>query len=301
MIIRQRLKQRSVIIQSVRNYFLDQEYLEVDTPLRLPAVAPEPWIVPEISGDHFLQTSPELCMKRLLADGHERLFQFCRCFRRAERGKLHMPEFLMLEWYRTKCDYKALMDECEDMIKSVALDCGSRRLLQGIEDRVALDDQWERMTVSEAFANYASCSVDEALAQDRFEEVLVAEVEPDLGHETPCFLYDYPADLASLARLKPGDPSVAERFELYLDGVELANGFSELVDEDEQRQRFERDRQVIHQQGREPGPMPEKFLTSLCKIPEASGIALGIDRLVMLFTGAADLDDVVTFSPEELI
>jgi lysyl-tRNA synthetase class 2 len=206
----------------------------------------------------------------------------------------------MLEWYRTGIDYQDLMDECEELVKSVISERDSGPLFSGLAGRFSLDGPCERLTVGAAFDRYAKCSVEEALATDRYEKVLVEQVEPNLGVGQPTFLYDYPASLASLARLKKDEPTIAERFELYIDGIELANGFSELVDPVEQRQRFEKDRNLIFAAGRDPGPMPEKFLTALENIPEAAGIALGLDRLVMVLTGADSIDEVVTFGPEEL-
>lgn len=301
MISSQHLKQRAAIIRAVRVFFEDRDYLEVDTPLRLPVLAPEIWIEPVISGGHFLQTSPELCMKRLLAAGHSRLFQICHCFRKGERGRFHLPEFSMLEWYRTGSDYHDLMDESEELIKSVVLECGGRRLFPGLEELVAIDVPFERLTVEEAFRRYAECTVEKVLAAGRYEEVLVEQVEPHLGlGRRPTFLYDYPASLASLARLKKDEPAVAERFELYLGGIELANGFSELVDPDEQRQRFIAERNLIFAAGRDPGPMPERFLQALTGMSAAAGIALGLDRLVMVLIGAESIDEVVGFVPEEL-
>lgn len=300
MISSQRLKQRAAIIRAVRGFFEEQDYLEIDTPLRLPVLAPEVWIAPEISDDYFLQTSPELCMKRLLAVGHNRLFQICHCFRKGERGKLHLPEFAMLEWYRTGIDYHALMDECEALVQSLILECDSGPLFPGFAGRFSLELPFERLTVGAAFARYATCSVEEALAADCYEEVLVEQVEPNLGVGRPTFLYDYPASLASLARLNKDQPSLAERFELYIETIELANGFSELVDPVEQRQRFEKDRNLILAAGRDPGPMPEKFLTALQDMPDAAGIAMGLDRLVMVLTGAERIDEVVGFVPNDL-
>lgn len=300
MISSQRLKQRAAIIRAVRVFFEERDYLEVDTPLRLPVLAPELWIEPLVSEDYFLQTSPELCMKRLLAAGHSRLFQICHCFRKGERGRLHLPEFMMLEWYRSGCDYQELMTECEELVKSVILACAGGSLFPDLGDRFSLDIPFERLTVGAAFARYGECSVEDALAADRYEEVLVAQLEPNLGVDLPSFLYDYPATLASLARLKKDEPAVAERFELYIDGIELANGFSELVEPVEQRQRFEQERKLIRAAGRAPGSMPEKFLTALNDMENAAGIALGLDRLVMILTGADSIDEVVAFCPEEL-
>jgi len=291
------LHRRAAIIRAARSFFEERDYLEVDTPLRLPVLAPEAWIVPESSGPLFLQTSPELCMKRLLAAGHERIFQACHCFRKGERGRLHLPEFLMLEWYRAGANYLDLMAECEELLWEVAELCGTGAL--GGPD-FTLEPPWDRLTVAEAFGRYAGMSPEAALGAGIYEEVLVEKVEPHLGLERPLFLYDYPAELASLARLKPGAPQLAERFELYLRGVELANGFSELTDPEEQRGRFENERKMIASEGRDPGPMPERFLRELPGMGPAAGIALGLDRLVMLLTGRSSLDQVVCFVPEEL-
>jgi len=206
----------------------------------------------------------------------------------------------MLEWYRAGTDYLGLMDECEELVKGVLLECGATTLFPGLAERFDLDHPCERMTVAEAFERFADCDVDAALAAGRYEEVLVEQVEPHLGFKRPTFLYDYPPSLGALARIRPGEPAVAERFELYMEGIELANGFSELNDPVEQRHRFERDRQAIIGAGRDPGPIPERFLNALAGMPDAAGIALGVDRLVMVLTGAGSIDEVVSFIPEEL-
>ncbi|MFA7383691.1 MAG: EF-P lysine aminoacylase EpmA [Desulfurivibrionaceae bacterium] len=294
------LRLRAVLIQALRNFFIDRGYLEVETPLRIPAPAPEAHIVPLSSESWYLQTSPELCMKRLLAAGIPKLFQICKCFRKGERGDRHLPEFTMLEWYGAGSDYLGLMADCEALLRylAAAMDKGGVLAWQG--RKIALDPEWERITVAEAFRRYAPCSMEEALVRDRFDELLVEYVEPHLGLITPTFLYDYPAELGALARLSPVDPTVAERFELYVAGLELANGFSELVDSAEQRVRFLAEQEGIRLQGREPGPMPEVFLAGLETMPSAAGIALGVDRLVMLFAGADHIDQVVAFMPEGL-
>ncbi|MBU2539025.1 MAG: EF-P lysine aminoacylase GenX [Proteobacteria bacterium] len=291
---------RAVLIQALRAFFIDRGYLEVETPIRIPAPAPEAHIVPMISEDWFLQTSPELCMKRLLAAGIPRIFQLCKCFRKAERGDRHLPEFTMLEWYAAGSDYRGLMADCEALLRHLAEATGKGGVLEWQGHKIDLSPVWERLTVAEAFQRYAPCTVEEALAQDRFDEVLVEYVEPHLGNATPTFLCDYPAALGALARLSPTDPSVAERFELYVTGLELANGFSELVDPVEQRIRFLAEQDTIRLLGRDPGPMPDKFLDALEAMPSAAGIALGVDRLVMLFADAERIDQVVAFTPEFL-
>ncbi|MDX2434886.1 MAG: EF-P lysine aminoacylase GenX, partial [Desulfobacterales bacterium] len=163
-----------------------------------------------------------------------------------------------------------------------------------------LERGWERLSVADAFNQYGSISVERALEQNMFDEVLCRYIEPQLGIKKPVFLYDYPVELGSLARKKKENPAVAERFEIYIGGLELANGFSELTDADEQRQRFEQDLILIKKQGRPVESMPEKFLQALQDMPEAAGIALGLDRLAMVLLNAETIDQVVTFVPEDL-
>lgn len=287
------LKERAALIQATRSFFIDQGFLEVETPIRIPAPAPEAHIEPEPAGEWYLQTSPELAMKRLLAAGCTRIFQICKCFRRHERGDLHLPEMTMLEWYRTEADYRDLMTDCEGLLIALVQ---HRRLRIPAGQTIDLTPPWPRLSLSEAFSSYAPITLQQALDQDRFEETLVSAVEPRLGLTTPLFLCDYPASLASLARLHPDNPGLAQRFELYVNGIELANGFSELTDAAEQRARFLLEQERIRGLGREPGPLPEPFLEDLARMPPAAGIALGIDRLVMLLTGQQRIEQVVAFS-----
>ncbi|MCK5228696.1 MAG: EF-P lysine aminoacylase GenX [Desulfobulbaceae bacterium] len=294
------LQQRAALFQAIRGFFIGNGYLEVDTPVRNPAPAPEAQIEPEPAGGWFLQTSPEICMKRLLAAGAIKIFQICRCFRRNERGRRHLPEFTMLEWYRAGIDYSDLMTECEDLIKHVVKAVAADESIRVSGHAVSLNSTWERLKLEEAFQMFAPVTLHQALERDRFDETLVNHVEPRLGIKSPVFVYDYPASLGSLARLKSGEPDIAERFELYIGGIEVANGFSELTNVIEQRQRFEKERDVIKNLGGKPGPMPEKFLKELGRMPEAAGIAFGIDRLAMILFKASIIDDVVTFTPEDL-
>lgn len=293
---RQGLTERAKIIQNIRSFFINRGYLEVETPHRIPANAPEPHIDAVASGRWALHTSPELAMKRLLAAGYEKLFQVCRVWRDGEKGQYHLPEFTLLEWYRTGVDYHALMTECVDLF-SVLVPAGKLSRQGRIID---LAVPWQKMTVAEAFAQHASMNLQQALASDCFEEILTSEVEPFLGIDMPVFLTEYPTSMAALARTKPGDLQVAERFELYIDGLELANAFSELTDPQEQRRRFAADEEVRRNAGKTPYPLPEKFLTELSSMPEAAGIALGVDRLTMLLTDSMSIDDVVVFTPDEM-
>ena len=297
---RDALGRRAGMIQAIRRFFCDRNYLEIETPVRIPAPAPEEYIDAVPSGDWFLQTSPELCMKRLLAAGYASLFQISKCFRDAEHGSLHLPEFTMLEWYRRGCDYQALMRECEELILFISEALNHTDVLFYQGRKIALRLPWERISVDDAFARHASLSVEEALERDCFDEIMTARIEPCLGNGRPVFLYDYPVARGALARAKRSDPLLAERFELYIGGLELANAFSELTDEKEQRARFEKARHTRRENGKTAYPLPEPFLKSLQQMPDAAGIALGVDRLAMLFTDAASIDDIVAFTPETL-
>jgi lysyl-tRNA synthetase class 2 len=294
------LEQRAHIIQGAREFFIERGYLEVETPYRIPAPAPEAYINAIASGPWFLHTSPELCMKRLLAAGYGKIFQICRCWREGERGSQHIPEFTLLEWYRSGIDYRGLMEECEALIQAVSAAIGLGKKITYRDKEVDLSQPWERISVKEAFDHYAQSSTKEAMERNLFDEIFVQRIEPKLGIGKPTFIYDYPADRGALARLKPEDHTVAERFELYMGGLEIANGFSELVDGDEQRRRFDLENADRRQMGKPIYPMPEKFLSELDSVPPSAGIALGVDRLAMVFLNARGIDEVVAFTPEEL-
>jgi elongation factor P--(R)-beta-lysine ligase len=298
--IKTNLRLRAQIIRAVRTFFMDHDYLEVETPCRIPAPAPEAHIDAQVSGDWFLQTSPELCMKRLIAAGYPRIFQICRCFRQQERGAKHLPEMTLLEWYTAGHNYFDMMEQCEALIRFAAGRAGFKDCLVYQGNRIDLTPPWPRMSVRDAFEKFSSVSMETAILQDRFDRVTAFDIEPNLGNKKPVFLYDYPASAASLARLKPEDPSGAERFELYISGMELCNAFSELTDPVEQRKRFENEQSRRRQSGLQAYPLPEKFLEALQYMPETSGCALGMDRLVMLFADTTRIDDVVAFTPEEL-
>jgi lysyl-tRNA synthetase class 2 len=294
------LKLRARIIQAIRQFFIDDDYLEVETPYRIPAPAPEENIDAQPSGDWFLHTSPELCMKRLMAAGYPRIFQICKCFRHNERGAKHLPEMTLLEWYTAGGTYADVMDQCEKMVRFIARQIAQDGGICFQGNKISLNSPWTRTSVTKIFDQFATASLDVALKENRFDELLGLEIEPRLGLDKPIFIYDYPASHAALARLKPEDRSLAERFELYIGGLELCNGFSELTDAVEQKIRFEREQQRRRLSGKPLYPLPEKFLQALPDMPEAGGNAFGIDRLVMLFADTLHIDDVVAFIPEEL-
>lgn len=267
----------------------------------------------------YLHTSPEFAAKKLLAAGETRIFEFARVFRNRERGVLHHPEFTLLEWYRTDSPYEALMADCGEILRLAAEAAGAAAL----HWRGRTADPFaapERLTVAEAFAGFAGLdllasvqadgAVDrEGLAaaavqaglrvapddgwSDIFSKVLVERIEPRLGLGRPTLLCDYPVAEAALARPKPADPRVAERFELYACGVELANAFGELTDPAEQRRRFEAEMDAKAHAYGERYPIDEDFLAALAQMPPASGAALGFDRLVMLAVGATRIEQVL--------
>lgn len=295
-----RLFLRARIIQTIRTFFINRGYLEVETPVIIPAPAPEANIDAIKTENGFLQTSPELCMKRLLSAGYEKIFQICKCFRDAERGHLHLPEFTMLEWYRVEADYLNLMDECQGMIKHVLkeLNMGERIEYQGIS--IDLSHEWERITAKEAFKYLTNTTPEKAIDSGEFDEIMVSEIEPGLNTGKPVFLYNYPVSQAALSRVNKEDSGVAERFELFMGGIELANAFSELTDIDEQKKRFIEEAENRKNAGKTQYPFPEKFMNDLEHMPSSAGIAFGIDRFVMLLTNSATIDEVVTFTPEKL-
>jgi elongation factor P--(R)-beta-lysine ligase len=293
------LKRRVLIYQVTRTFFNEQDFLEVDTPIRSPAIAPEKEIVPIESDGWFLSTSPELYMKRLLAAGYDKIYQFSHCFRKDERGRYHNPEFTLLEWYRRGASYEQMMKDTEQLITTIAARLGISKTLHYFNNTIDLSLPWERLSVSEAFKKLAGWDPMTDLDVRRFDEDMVLKVIPNLNPHRPTFLVDYPAPMASLARLKPGNPRVAERVEVFISGLELVNAYSELVNQKEQETRFRKEiEQIKKEQGR-IAPIPEKFLRAIANLPECAGIALGMDRLVMLFCNAASIDDVIPFTVDE--
>jgi len=267
----------------------------VETPVRVLAPAAETHIDAQPSGEYYLRTSPELHMKRLLAAGSERIYQMGPCFRKNECGKLHHPEFTLLEWYRANSDYSEILADTKSLILHIAKEvCGGTEISYQGQSVDLL--HWERMTVDDAFLVHAGWSPVLDYDANRFDLDLVEKVEPALPNEVPVILTDYPIEAAALSRRKPSDFRVAERWELYIAGLELANAYSELTDAAEQASRFEVCRQRRAAAGKDVYPVDHEFLQALQSgLPPSSGIALGVDRMVMLFADAADLDDVIAF------
>jgi lysyl-tRNA synthetase class 2 len=321
------LRARSRIIAALRGWFAGNEFIEVETgalqvspgnEAHLHAFATMLTAPDGALSPRYLRTSPEFACKKLLAAGERRIVEFAHVFRNRERGALHAPEFTLIEWYRAGAPYAALMDDCAAILRLAAEAAGTRQLT--FRGRSA--DPYaepERVSVPEAFARFAGIDLlatlpagepdrarfAEAAAVagihiaadddwgDIFSRVLVERIEPNLGVGRATILDQYPAALAALARRSPRDPRLAERFELYACGVELANGFGELTDAAEQRRRLEAEMAEKARRYGERYPIDEDFLAALAVMPEASGIALGLDRLVMLAVGAARIDQVL--------
>ncbi len=294
--MRRVLDLRAQLNDAIRRFFRERGFLEVDTPVLLPANAPEANIDAIPAGSGWMRTSPELHMKRLLAAGYEAIFQLGPCGRDGEHGRWHHPEFTMLEWYRADAGYLEILADTKALLSFVAKD------LRGATDFTwqgkpvsFAQELWEKQTVSQAFIAHAGWDPALKFDPDRFDLDLVTRVEPALPREHPVVLIDYPAPLAALARRKPGDPLRAERWELYLAGLELANAYSELTDPAEQRARFEQANTARQQRGAKPYPLDEPFLAALEHMPPSGGIALGVDRLLMILADADSLDGVLPF------
>ena len=302
-----KLAQRARALAEVRRFFDARGFLEVETPLRVPSPGLDLHLDAfEVDAAHgrgrYLITSPEYQMKRLLADGYSKIFQIAKCFRRGELGARHNPEFTMLEWYRANAGIGDVMADTEQLVAAVS---GGEVTIG--ERAVDTRPPYARLTVCDAYSRFAGMSEQETLDaaahdEDTFFRALVDKVEPALAAiDHAVFLTEYPATQASLARKKPGDPRVAERFELYVAGVELCNGFGELTDLDEQRARLEHDQVARRARGLPVYPIDEKFLEALARgLPQSGGNALGLDRLVALVCGTLQIGDVMAFTEDEL-
>lgn len=310
------LKARAAMLARLRRYFEGAGVLEVDTPILSPAAVTDPVLASlstRISGPardggprFYMQTSPELAMKRLLADGAGPIYQMCKVFRDEERGRLHHPEFTLLEWYRTGWDHHRLMDEVAAVVRA-ALDrpeMPAERLTYRALFQQGLNvDPW--LASAEELAEVAlRAGIPDAsrLGLDRdgwLDLLLTQRLESRLGRDGMTFVYDYPPTQAALARVRDGQYPAAERFELYIQGVELANGFHELADPAEQRRRFEADLARRRALGLEQPPVDKRFLAALeSGLPDCSGVALGIDRLLMIAVDANHIDAVLAFPVE---
>jgi lysyl-tRNA synthetase class 2 len=310
---------------ALRRFFEREGYTEVETPLLVPAPGMEPHItaftvpfVPETeigrARDLYLHTSPEYAMKRLVADGAGPIFQICKVFRNGEVSRSHNPEFTLLELYRPHSDYRRIMDDLQRALAEAEGEVGASELFRRLPfDRATVRDALLR----ETGIDLSACPDAPSLARaaqaigirvdprepfdDLFFRLFLEHVEPRLGRERPTYLIEYPSPLASLARLKPDDATVAERFELYARGLELANGFSELTDAAEQRRRLEQEQAERRAKSRPVYPIDERFVEAVGRMPPCGGVAVGLDRVLMLMLGADRIEQVLLFPAREFL
>lgn len=305
------LKARALIIQKIRQFFADRDVLEVDTPALSHATVTDEHLhsfatqfnnpMAAQASTVYLQTSPEFAMKRLLAAGSGAIYQICKSFRNEEAGSFHNPEFTMLEWYRPGFDHLDLMSEMDELIQMV-LDCDAAQKVsyQNIfKQYLGCDPLTANLTDLKAIAcqhGYQQL-VEHEHNKDTILMLLFSQhVEPYIGKNRPCFVIDFPASQAALAKISPSNPLVAERFELYFKGIELANGFHELTDAEEQLHRFELDNKKRQEKGLDAMPIDNNLVAALHSgLPQCAGVALGIDRLIMLALNSTSIDQVIAF------
>ncbi len=322
---------RQKVIRAIRTYFESEDFVEVDTPalqrspgnevhlqaFRTELISPRGDVPPETL---YLHTSPEFAMKKLLVAGERRIYQIAHVYRNGERSSRHHPEFTMMEWYRAGCDTYEIMQDCVRLVRACA-QAASRRTFHANGMDCDPFAEWKTLTVPEAFAEYANIDLlattpianepDTALLRketqrigvrateedswdDLFFRIMAERIEPFLGKDRPTFLCDYPISMAALARPKPEDPRLAERFELYIAGYEIANAFGELTDPEEQLRRFEADMDLKERVHGERYPIDMDFISALrFGMPPSAGIALGVDRLVMLCAGVERIEDAL--------
>jgi lysyl-tRNA synthetase class 2 len=332
---------REKVLTAIRRFFLDRHFHEIETPYLTPSLPPESYLeVFETtlltrnrkSMPAYLPTSPEPFIKKLLAAGIGNCFAIPKSFRNTEsNSKTHNPEFTILEWYRVGADYTDIMEDCEELL--VFIHTYLQRMSQQSDvhksgelmyqgKKINLSSPWERITVSEAYKKYASIDLSKALTVDSlsviakkkgysvskddqweelFDQIFLNEIEPHLGRGRPTIIYDYPSSLAALSRKKESDPRFAERFEFYIEGLELGDAYSELTDWKEQQERFEEEIILRKRLGKTNHPSDVDFIDALRSgMPKAGGIAVGVDRLIMLFSDVTDIADTLFFPASEM-
>ncbi|MGB9706810.1 MAG: EF-P lysine aminoacylase EpmA, partial [Microgenomates group bacterium] len=306
----------------LRQFFKSQGFTEVETPLMVPYPDPSPFnevfeVSPVLGKRAYLTPSPEFFMKKLLAQGSGSIFQICKAFRDSpEISPLHNPEFTILEWYRVNADYTDIMTDCENLLNFIL-----QTTPKALTPPISLALPWQRLSVKQAFQKYANVDLDEFLDLQKarqicqkkgyqvnpdssweqlYHQIFLNEVEPKLPKDKPLILYDYPAPLAALARLKADDPRYAERFEFYIGGLELGNGYSELTDWQEQEKRLKQDLQQRKKLGMRLFEYDKDFIQAVKNLPPCGGIAVGVDRLIMTLTGAKTISEVLPFPVKKI-
>ena len=325
----EKLIARFEIIKAIREFFWSENFLEVETPLVVKYPGQEPYLSPlkvkvknekGESFDGYLHTSPEYAMKKMLASGFDKIFSICKCFRDAESfGGAHNPEFTMIEWYRKNAGYFDLMNDTQKLFNFIA-----KKKIRGLDANFIkkIKQPWLKKTMKELWRQFIGVNLDDYLTtekmaslarakgfnlknglayEDYFYGIFLNLIEPKLGFDAPTFVYLYPQQMAALSKISPEDSRYAERFELYIDGLELANAFSELTDAKEQRARLLEEQALRKKLGKEDFALDEDFLKALeMELPEMAGIALGVDRLAQLFLACKNIDNVLTLPMSKL-
>lgn len=323
---------RALVIKYIREYFDNLGFIEVQTPKLVKLPGMEPYLNPfktkviDCDGNHedaYLITSPEYCMKKLLCAGFDNIYEITSSFRNCEdKSELHNTEFTIMEWYRANADYNALMTDVENLLYQVNLKLNNRSYINVKGKKIDLTPPWSRLTASQLFSKFLDLSLelllndkDEFVKQaklkgynieaeedweDIFYKLFLTYIEPGLGVEKPVFMIDYPAAMAALSRLKPDDKRWAERVEFYIAGIELGNGFSELIDAAEQEKRLIEERELREQMGKDLYDVDKSFIEALkAGMPPSTGIAVGIDRIVLLLLEKENIEDVILFPQKE--
>jgi lysyl-tRNA synthetase class 2 len=308
----QNLRQRARMLEKTRRFFADRNVLEVETPVLCKGIGTDPnleffstrYLNGQQSTNYFMQTSPEFCMKRLLAAGSGSIYQICKAFRNGESGRFHNPEFTLLEWYRVGFDLAQLMDEVSDLIKVLFDDT----LIE--VEKISYRDIFYRHTSldplvfdleswSQCARRFQLADADEICADNHalwLDFLFSFLVQPQLGRQSICQVYDYPACQSSLAEVNRKDPRIVDRVEVFFRGIELGNGYFELTDVEEQQNRFEKEREIRRQRGIKVPDLDRRFLAAVKSgLPRCSGMAIGLDRLLMLMTGSAGINEVLSF------
>ncbi len=299
------LKQRARILRQIRDFFYKRGIMEVETPILSQHTVTDPYIDSFAIADHhpryYLQTSPEYAMKRLLAAGSGPIFQISKAFRREEQGAMHNPEFTLLEWYRPGFTHLDLMDEIDALLQTILHTQPAQKITYHdlFQSHCAINPHTCQLSELHTLVqqHLTITTINELNRDDCLNLLLTHLIEPTLGQNAPTFIDDYPASQAALARIRPETPAVAERFELYVQGIELANGFHELQDAKEQLQRFENDLLTRQQCHKDQPDIDQRFISSLkVGLPQCAGVALGIDRLIMLASAETQLSKTLSFN-----
>jgi len=328
----EKIRMKSRVVECIRNFFRDRSFLEVETPQMVKLPGMEPYLDPfkttffDQSGsqtDQYLISSPEYAMKKILVSGEEKIFQICKSFRNKETdSELHNPEFTLLEWYRSYVSYEDIMKDTEELVEYTAVDILDKPTILYKGSIIDVSTPWPRIKVKDLFKRYAKIDskvfedpekfrkavkqkgyqVDENISyDDLFFCVFMNEIEPKLGFDKPVIVYEYPASMAALSKKCESDPAYAERFEVYIAGVELCNAFTELNDPVEQKSRLEDERRQRLEMGKDDYSVDQSFIGALeLGMPPAGGNALGVDRLAMLITDTHDIRDMMFFPFRDL-